>query len=82
MSVILWMMRQRPVTKSDTCESVEPHSHLQMAWMAFDTVLMHLHGPESVCAQMHKEAVLFQTQIICASHDKCHCVSLLPGTVV
>lgn len=84
MRVVLWMMCQRPVTKSDTCVSLEPqwgNRNLQMAQMAFDTVLKHLHRPECVCAQMHREAVLLQTQIICARCEKCPFMSLLPGAV-
>lgn len=50
--------------------------------MAFDTVLMHLHRPECVCAQMQRETVLLHTQIICARHDKCLCMSLLPRAAV
>lgn len=53
-----------------------------MAQTAFDTVLMHLYRPGCVCAQMLREALQLQTQIICARHDKCPCMSLLPGVVV
>lgn len=80
MRVVLWMMCQRPVTKSDT--SQWGNSNVQMTQMAFDTVLMHLHRPECVCAQMQREAVLLQTQIVCARHDKCPCMSLLPCAAV